>query len=289
MPQHLYNSCSPEIATVAVNQAPGNKVPSQEFTRRLLAWIPPTPLHSLAGCNFNLLAPKCMPFLRVLTVWWLTVWELGGLWGRVPMPRLLSGRSRAEKRKKRRQFTLQLVNYCHEATRGAPSPTLQPMASSVCRRTMVATVATATTLVSSWTTGQKVSTNTEPEIRMAITISVQCNHSNGMIQKTCRGKDSNWHLCYYSTVGNSIFDLSTTRLADSLRWECRWRASNHRRTQSRERSSVQSASQPPAARSGNPINKMGPSKHTGRWLQQLLSLLEREERDSARLERTKSY
>lgn len=77
----------------------------------------------------------------------------------------------------------------------SPTPTLQPMASSVCRTTMIATVVTATTLVSSWTTGQKVSTNTEPEIRMAITISVQCNHSNGMIQKTCRGRDYKWHLC----------------------------------------------------------------------------------------------
>ena len=64
------------------------------------------------------------------------------------------------------------------------SLTLQPIASSVCKTTIVATVATAITLVSSRTTGQKVSTRTEPEISMAIRISVQRNHSNGMIHKT---------------------------------------------------------------------------------------------------------
>lgn len=64
------------------------------------------------------------------------------------------------------------------------SLTLQPIASSVCKTTMVATVDTAITLVSSRTTGQKVRTSTEPEITMATRISVQRNHSNGMIHKT---------------------------------------------------------------------------------------------------------
>lgn len=64
------------------------------------------------------------------------------------------------------------------------SLTLQLIASSVCKTTMMATVDTAITLVSSRTTGQKVRTSTEPEITMATRISVQRNHSNGMIHKT---------------------------------------------------------------------------------------------------------
>lgn len=71
------------------------------------------------------------------------------------------------------------------------------------------------------------------------------------------------------------YTLVQTRLTDSPRWECRWRVSNRRHTLSPERSSLQSASQSLDARSGNPINKLGPAKHTGRWLLQLSSLLDR--------------
>lgn len=146
------------------------------------------PPHSPTVYNWSLLTPKFTLFLCSLVLGCGRC-EPGGLWERVLMQRLLSGKSRAEK-KKSRQFTLSAGELLtRDKPVGAPSPTLQPMASSVCRTTMVATVATATTLVSSWTTGQKVSTNTEPEIKMAITISVQCNHSNGMIQNTCRGRD----------------------------------------------------------------------------------------------------
>lgn len=184
----LHNSCSPENATVTVKSALDNKVASQEFNWRLVGMNPPHP-HSLSVGNFNLLTP---PPKSTLFLWRLV---FGG--GRcVSWEGCGNGYQRGDgcleevqlRKKEKRQFGLQLVNHWHKATLGTLSPTLQPMASSVCRTTMVATVATATTLVSSWTTGQKVSTNTEPEIRMAITISVQCNHSKGMIQNTCRGK-----------------------------------------------------------------------------------------------------
>lgn len=66
------------------------------------------------------------------------------------------------------------------------SLTLQPTASSACRTRIVRTVATAASLVSSRTTGQKVRTRREPDITMATRISVQRNHSNGMIHKTWR-------------------------------------------------------------------------------------------------------
>lgn len=63
------------------------------------------------------------------------------------------------------------------------------------------------------------------------------------------------------------------RLKDSPRWGYRWRGSSRKHTQSPERSSLQSASQRLAARSGNPINQMAPARHTWRWLRQLSSLL----------------
>lgn len=67
---------------------------------------------------------------------------------------------------------------------------------------------------------------------------------------------------------------ATTQMVWSTipRWGYRWRGSSRRHTQSPGRNSLQSASQPLAARSGNPINQLAPARHTWRSLLQLLSL-----------------
>lgn len=190
---YVYNSCSAESATVTVKSGSVKQSSSR-------------PRSSSGGCwthhiDTNPSQPDCMALMR----WPLNISPSCGQWGLVVNvvwtggdvgtgPNAETAVWKKYSWKRTRQFTVQLVACWQEATRGAPSPTLQPIASRVCRTTMVASVATATTLVSSRTTGQKVSTNTEPEIRMAITISVQCNHSNGIIHRTCRGRDYKWGL-----------------------------------------------------------------------------------------------
>lgn len=156
------------------------------------------------------------------------------------------------------------------------SLTLQPIASSVCKTTMVATVATAITLVSSRTTGQKVSTRTEPEITMATTMSVQRTHSYGMIHKTWRRQG----YMLFTDAWHSMSSKTQETVLDSPMWGYRWRGSNHRHTQSPGRNSLRSASQSLAARSGNPINQLARARHTWRSLLQLSSL---ERRHKARL------
>lgn len=54
---------------------------------------------------------------------------------------------------------------------------MQPMASRAWSSTMAAITEKAVILVSSRTAGQKVMTNTEPEINMAIRIKSHCSHS----------------------------------------------------------------------------------------------------------------
>lgn len=209
----VYNYCSAESAKVTVEpvQDKLDKLPpthpSQHFIRGPRN-NHTTVSHSLSQNSLPVYSPNITSFMysfsadNPLSYWSVVLsgqcnvnWSISRRHWRYINLCLKEIHLKAETEKNESVIEVWIWNTCDTMLPPCSSLTLHPIASSECRTTMVATVTTAINLVSSRTTGQKVRTRTEPEIAMATTISVQCNHSNGMVHRTWRWQGETLGKC----------------------------------------------------------------------------------------------